>query len=126
MYTIDGVTKNGELVPTNSILTKDEEDGYMRKIDTETPPPVVTGYQLRPISEGMPQQLWFTIENNNFAKEDWANLLKNKRYVYFFVELRYLANGSDVRVTEGCSFVTVDFPAVHVCQGHKKVYTQQQ
>jgi hypothetical protein len=100
-------------------MSKEEEDTFMRMLDAafasrrglagnEIPPKAGTN---------------FTAYDNQFKKEQWDNILAGKAFEYLFIEVEYSAS-ANVFVTEKCFFINRDYPAIHHCIDHNRIFAR--
>jgi hypothetical protein len=91
---------------------------FMGMVDFRFDPAQGAGNEISP-HDGM----FFTVYDNSLTKEAWDNVLSGTAFEYFFLEIQYSAL-SHTRVTERCFFFTKDYPSVHSCLDHNRIFTK--
>jgi hypothetical protein len=115
---VSGVSYNFHFQCVQQQLSKDDEEKYMKMVDFVFDQAQGGGNEISP-HDGM----FFTVYDNSLTKEAWDNVLSGAAFEYFFLETQYSAM-SHTRVTERCFFFTKDYPSVHSCLDHNRIFTK--
>jgi hypothetical protein len=100
-------------------LSTEEEDAFMKVLDAPfASQGEFTGNEIPPKAG-----YYFTAYDNQFKKEQWDLILAGKAFEYLFVETEYSAS-SNVFVTERCFFINRDYPAIHNCLDHNRIFAR--
>jgi hypothetical protein len=115
---VSGVSYNFHFQYVQREISREEEDKFMGMVDFRFDPAQGAGNEISP-HDGM----FFTVYDNSLTKEAWDNVLSGTAFEYFFLEIQYSAL-SHTRVTERCFFFTKDYPSVHSCLDHNRIFTK--
>lgn len=116
---ISSMTHNYIFEYPDRLLTRDEEEKFMKIVDSGTLAPTAGGIDVLPHSS----KEWFSVYDKKFTEADWSYVMAGNTLVYLFVELKYLVS-SHIQVTEWCVMLTKNFPSVHDCIGHNRAFAQ--
>jgi hypothetical protein len=117
-YTVSGMTRNYAYKLSDHRLSVEEESREIKVVDAGIDAPVQQGSEIYPNHLGE----WFSIAAN-VTDDEWRDITSGNKFLYLFVELQYYVEGN-VRVTEYCVYIDREFPSVHTCIDHNRVFTK--
>ena len=117
------VQKSFKFVPSDHILTKQEEDDIMNNVKENMSVNDISGIA----DETYPHQIVISSSSKNMSRDEYKKIIKGDEKLYFFVYLIYVDKKikyGDLRVSEKCEYYFKTFHLGNPCHGHNTIYTR--
>jgi hypothetical protein len=116
-FVVTGMLDNYRFEYPERLLTKEEEEGFMKMVIAGLPEPAPGGAEISPHQNGP----WFSEHDRRITSSEWNDVLSGKKLAYVFIAMKYLIS-NHVKITESCIFLSSEFPIYNLCPNNNRAY----